>query len=271
MNIYKIIRENACTARLNARNKVDCLRKLATLMAASIESVSEDEIYDSLLEREKLGSTGFEDGVAIPHAKIKGLSEFYMGIALSSKGIDFDNIDGKRAHLFFTVLGPESQTEGHLQVLAQISRISRIQKARKEMLRAHSGTALKENFLRYTTLSPREVAEKGKQKLLIIVLNEKRYLDDIMNLFLEKGILGANVFNSSSIKSQLTNIPLFSDFLDFLKERQDINKTIMALIYESDLADIVDGIEQMLGDLDTHTGAMICALDISYLKGTLQI
>lgn len=240
-------------------------------MAASIESVSEEKIYHSLQAREQLGSTGFEDGIAIPHAKIEGLSEFYLGIALSPKGIDFNSVDGKRSHLFFTVLGPESEAEGHLKILARISRISRIYKARKELLQAHSGTALKENFLRYTTISPAEAARKGKQKLLIIVLNEKRYLDDIMNLFLEKGILGANVFDSSSIKSQLTNIPLFSDFLDFLKERQDVNKTIMTLIYESDLADIVDGIEQMLGDLDTHTGAMICALDLFYLKGTLQI
>jgi len=271
MNIFKIIKEKSCTSKLNIRTKEEGLRRLSELLAQSVTDLDPEQIEAALWEREKLGSTGFEDGIAIPHAKVAGLKEFVVGIALCPKGIDFQSIDGKKTHLFFALIGPEENTEGHLQILAQISRISRNPRARKEMLNSHSGIALKENFIRYAGLHSTASAADQKKKLLFIVLNEKQFLEDIVNLFLENGIHGANVFDSTGIKSQLSNIPLFSDFLDFLRERSDVSKTIMAIVNESDINAIVDGIEQIMGSLDTHSGAMVCAVDLFYLKGTLQI
>ncbi len=269
MDILNILNDKSCTTNLIAKDKEDSLKKLANLISKSVSNVSENEIYSALLVREKIGSTGFEDGIAIPHAKMKGLSEFAMSITVSRKGIDFKSIDGKKSHIFFTVIGPEEDTEGHLQILAQISRISRNHNARKEIMNSHSPVALKEAFIRYTGVVESKI--DGKNKLLIIVLYEKRFFEDIINLFLERGIYGANVLESTGVKDILSNIPLFSSFLDFLGERKDVSKTIMAIVNESEVSSIVEGVEEIMGDLDKHTGAMILALDIFFLKGTMEV
>lgn len=271
MDIFKIIRDDSCIANLVAKDKEGCLRKLSDLLSMSVEGVSGEVIYNALAEREKLGSTGFEDGVAIPHAKIKGLDEFAMCIAVSRKGVDFGSIDRKKAHLFFTVIGPVEKTKEHLQILAQISRISRNNNARREILNAKNPVALKEAFVRYTITNGARAKYRAKSKLLMIVLYEKRFFDDILELFLERGIRGVNVIESAGIKDRLSNIPLFSDFLNFLGERSDVSKTIMAVVPESELDSVINGVEEIMGDLDKHTGAMVMALDIPFVKGTLEV
>jgi len=269
MDIFNILNDKSCITNLTAKDKNDCLKKLASLISKSVKEISVKDIYNALVEREKIGSTGFEDGIAIPHAKIKGLSEFAISIAVSRKGIDFKSIDGKKSHIFYSVIGPEEDTEGHLQILAQISRISRNHNACKEIINSHSPVALKEAFIRYTRAIGSKI--EGKNKLLIIVLYEKRFFEDIIDLFLERGIHGANVIESTGIKDILSNIPLFSSFLDFLGERKDVSKTIMAIVPESEVSGIVGEVEEIMGDLDTHTGAAVMALDIFFLKGTMEV
>jgi PTS system nitrogen regulatory IIA component len=270
MNIINIINEKSCSAHFYEKSKAACLRKLSDLLALDIDEISAEEIYTALKQREALGSTGFEEGVAIPHAKVPGLKEFHLAIVYSRKGISFDSIDGKKAHLFFVIIGPDEQPEQHLQILAQVSRISRNPNARRELSHARSNLALKEAFLRYVTTKRIAKADES-DKLLMVILYEKRYLDDILELFLERGIRGVNVMESTGIKDQLSTIPLFSDFLNFLGERSDVSKTIMTVIPEKEVSEIIGGIEEIMGDLDKHTGAMVMALDLFYIKGTMQI
>ena len=270
MDIFDIINETSCRADFYAKDKNDCLRKMAELLSTDLYEVNVDEITEALLLREEVGSTGFEEGVAIPHAKIPGLKNFHMSIAYSKKGVNFDSIDGKKSQFFFAVIGPDERPEIHLQILAQISRISRNPAARREMSRAVSGLALKEAFLRYVGGKP--LSKEGeKSKLLMLVLYEKRFLDDILELFLERGIRGVNILESTGIKDQLSTIPLFSDFLNFLGERSDVSKTIMAVIPEKEVPELVQGIEEIMGDLDKHTGAMMMVLDLFFMKGSMEI
>ena len=69
----------------------------------------------------------------------------------------------------------------------------------------------------------------------------------------------------------LSNVPLFSEFINFTGERSDISKTIIAVVDSERVPVLVEGIEAIMGDLNKHTGAMILALDIFYMKGTLEI
>jgi len=271
MDIFKIIRDESCTIKLSAKSKDECILKLSELLAKGVPGMPADMINQALRDREKIGSTGFEEGVAIPHAKIAGLDDFYMSIAFSRKGVPFESVDGKKAHIFFTIIGPDEKPEEHLQILAQISRIARNPNARLEMKHARSVTALKEAFLRYVSAWDFSKLDVKKSKLLMIILYEKRFLDDILELFLERGIRGVNVLESTGIKDQLSTIPLFGDFLDFLGERSDVSKTIMTIVPENEVAEIIQGIEEIVGDLDKHTGAMVMALDLFMMKGSLEI
>jgi len=270
MDILNIVSEKTCAAHFTAKDKHDCLRKLAEILSTDIYEITVDEICEALLHREEMGSTGFEEGIAIPHAKVPGLRDFHMAIAHSKKGISFDSIDGKKSQLFFAIVGPDEHPEQHLQILAQVSRISRNPNARREMAQARSNIMLKEAFLRYVTGKAISKEDK-KNKLLMVILYEKRYLDDILELFLERGIRGVNILESTGIKDQLSSIPLFSDFLNFLGERSDVSKTIMTVVPEKEVSEIAQGIEEIIGDLDKHTGAMIMALDLFFMKGSMEI
>jgi len=270
MDIYKIINEEACSTDFRAKDKWDAIKIMSQLIAKKIKNFDSEQIFQALKKREDSSSTGFEDGVAIPHAKIKGLDDFYMGIFISKKGLDFKSIDHKKTRLLFVIVGPEEKTRIHLQILAQISRISRNTKARKELLSATSNEALKEAFIRYTVEKAKKQTEE-KNKLYFVILNELRFFDDILQVFVGKGIHGVNVLESTGVKDQLSNIPLFGDFLNFLGERRDVSKTIMTVIPESEVLNITQSIEEIIGDLDKHTGAMIMALDIPYYKGSMVI
>ena len=80
-------------------------------------------IHQSLINRERLGSTGVGDGVAIPHAKLNGLEELAAVFVKCSEGVDFYAIDGRPVHLFFSLLVPENGTGSHLKALARVSRL----------------------------------------------------------------------------------------------------------------------------------------------------
>ena len=82
MDIFDMVNEKSCSTSLTAEDKEDCLRKLADLAAKSITDVSRETILNSLIERENMVSTGLEDGIAIPHARVKGMNDFIIGIAV---------------------------------------------------------------------------------------------------------------------------------------------------------------------------------------------
>ncbi len=107
---------------LAAADRDGVLRTLADRLARHQGIVDVDDLYDKLLEREQLGSTGVGSGVAIPHCKLAGLSEVVLAVGISRKGIDFGAIDTQPVRLFFVVVSPTDAPAAHLQVLASISR-----------------------------------------------------------------------------------------------------------------------------------------------------
>lgn len=137
MRLTDILAESAVVANLQARDKTEAL---ATLVAAMTkhQTVDQQKILTILLEREKLGSTGIGDGVAIPHGKSKELTDIISGFGLSKQGIAFDSLDGKPAHLFFLLVAPENSVGTHLKMLARISRMLKNADFRKKLLEANS-------------------------------------------------------------------------------------------------------------------------------------
>lgn len=93
-----------------------------------------DEALNALLEREKLGSTGIGDEIAIPHAKLTGIDNVIILIAVSNKGIEFDAVDNKKVKIFFLVLASTNKLHLHLKTLARISRLIKATDFKKRVL-----------------------------------------------------------------------------------------------------------------------------------------
>jgi PTS system nitrogen regulatory IIA component len=87
-----------------------------------------------LVERERLGSTGIGDGVAIPHGKMNGVRHPIISFGRSKQGLDFESMDGQPVHLFFLLIAPENSSGIHLQVLAKIAKILKNRDFRKKLM-----------------------------------------------------------------------------------------------------------------------------------------
>ena len=122
MNVSNILNEKSIFLNLRSGNKREFLQDLAQ-KAAEITGIDELSIFDSILERENLGSTGFGGGTALPHSRFSGLDKVYAFFAKPSNNLDFDAIDGKPVDLVFLLISPENSGADHLTALAMLSRI----------------------------------------------------------------------------------------------------------------------------------------------------
>ena len=147
MRILDILAENFVIADLTAENKKDVLQELSSVLAGLKKNIDQDTLLDVLLEREKLGSTGIGDGIAIPHGKLNGLDRIIASFGRSLKGLDFQSMDGKPTHLFFLLVAPESSGGAHLKALARISRLFKDDSFRKKLLEVKT----KEDIFRIIT------------------------------------------------------------------------------------------------------------------------
>ena len=124
MDLSELLMPGNIASGLRASSKKQVLQELAA-RAASTTGIQERQIFDILTERERLGTTGVGNGIAIPHGKLPGLDRLYGLFARIETPVDFDSIDGQPVDLVFLLLAPESAGADHLKALAKISRLLR--------------------------------------------------------------------------------------------------------------------------------------------------
>ena len=135
MKICEVLQKEAILDDLKGQNKKGILEELVAPVS-EIAGVHQEDLVKVLLERERLGSTGIGGGIGIPHGKMKDLDSLVLGFGLSRKGVDFESLDGKPAHIFFLLITPENSTGLHLKLLARISRILKNEPFKDRLLNA---------------------------------------------------------------------------------------------------------------------------------------
>ena len=135
MKIVEFLQPDAVVDDLTGTSAQAVLTGLSRPLAAS-HKLDAQRLLETLLEREKLGSTGIGDGVAIPHAKVPGLPVLMASFGRSKAGVDFKAIDGKPTFLFFSLFAPENSAGAHLKALARISRIFKSPAFRESIMKA---------------------------------------------------------------------------------------------------------------------------------------
>lgn len=122
MGISDILSEKLVLANVIADSKRGLLEMLSEFAADKV-SADSGEIFEAIWERENLGSTGYGEGVAFPHARINGLEQTLAVVASLSQPVDFDSLDGKPVDVVAFTISPENSGDDHLKVLATLSRI----------------------------------------------------------------------------------------------------------------------------------------------------
>ncbi len=141
MDIADLIGPDSVVADLRATSKKQALQELAE-RAAALTGLHERQIFDVLLERERLGTTGVGNGIAIPHGKLPGLKKLHGIFARLSTPIDFEAIDERPVDLIFLLLAPETAGADHLKALARVSRLLRDQSICEKLRKTDSADAL---------------------------------------------------------------------------------------------------------------------------------
>lgn len=116
-----LINETRIGQGLEISSKKRLLETLAGLLADGSSQLSTEVVFERLLERERLGSTGLGHGVGLPHARLKEVSRVLGAFVQTRRGVDYDAADGEPVDLAFALLVPETATEEHLQLLAHLA------------------------------------------------------------------------------------------------------------------------------------------------------
>ena len=138
MNITDILDKESIIAELTARDKKSVLEELVAVLFEHGRVKDKEKPVEVLLERERLGSTGIGDGIAIPHGKLHDIKGIICSFGRARVGVDFQSIDEKPTHLFFLLLAPEDSASEHLQALARLSRLLKDDHVRTRLIEAES-------------------------------------------------------------------------------------------------------------------------------------
>lgn len=141
MEIADLLKPEQVIARLRATSKKQALQELAR-RAAELTGQSEREIFSTLMKRERLGTTGVGNGIAIPHGKLADLEQMFGIFARLEHPIDFEAIDDRPVDLIFLLLAPEAAGADHLKALARVSRLLRDKRACEKLRGTDNAEAL---------------------------------------------------------------------------------------------------------------------------------
>lgn len=121
MQVSELLELERISCNTHAASKKRVLEQLSELLADSQGDLTQIKVFDSLLSRERLGSTGLGHGVAIPHGRVKESDKTLLALIKLDQGIDYDAVDNQPVDLLFAMLVPEHSTDEHLQLLSQLA------------------------------------------------------------------------------------------------------------------------------------------------------
>ncbi len=151
MNIGELLAPERVQCNGEATSKKRALELLSNMLAGATPRLSQGEIFDSLLGRERLGSTGLGNGIAIPHGRLSGTDEAIAAFMKVEKGIDYDAPDRQPVDLLFALIVPEASTEEHLQILAQLAEMFANETMAKQLRECNTAEALLNRFREWKT------------------------------------------------------------------------------------------------------------------------
>lgn len=125
MTLVDLITDEVIKVPLYSTLKMETIRELIDLLVEAKKIADSDAVYEAIMNREAKGSTGLENGIAVPHAKTDAAQSLTLALGVSRQGIDFGAIDGKPSHLFFLLLAPSDQSGPHIEALSEIARLTR--------------------------------------------------------------------------------------------------------------------------------------------------
>lgn len=267
MKLIETLIPESISPSLRSRTKDDLFGEMVALLRRNpaLSEIDESTIRKALDEREKTGTTGVGREVGIPHGKIMGLARICAAIGVTKRGIEYGSIDGLPVRFVVAVVAPPEQSHDYLRVLAKIARLLSDPSFTESLITAKSPGEIYE---RIESIEGRARVEAMREpSLLIFELTDVDYLDSVIEYFTEVGATSATVLEGRNVQSFITRVPLFADFAKVLSEGQESGTIFMLLIDRAAVSRFIEGLEQIIGDLEEEGRGIALTIDVASVKG----
>ncbi len=268
MKLMDVLRGECVATGLVLPDKRAALAAVAKLAAQSpaLGGADAGAIAEALGKREEVGTTGFGKGIAIPHCRIEGVSEFIVGLASVPGGVDFDSTDRKPVRLIVFIVGPADGSTAHIKLLSAISRVLTTDGAVDEMVAAASPEALAASFLRHSredTEPPRDAA----RHLFQIFVQDEELFHTILEVFGGTEPRFTAVIEAENASGYLAKMPLFAGL--WSDKQRPFSKIILSLVDRRMTNEMIRRLEQITGPLKDSDKVLLAVQDIFYSGGSL--
>ena len=273
MNLGDVFQTELIQIGCAAPDKQGVLQEIARLARRSdaLDAVPEKALVEALAAREKIGSTGFGNGIAIPHCALDQVDTLVVGLLIVPEGIDFKALDGEKTYLVFFIIGPRAERNRHIQLLSGISKmltssllVGRLQEA--------SGPDQALELLREITgpqeAGPPETAGRGSCLFHVFIQREELF-EDILQVFssLVQGSIA--VIENKSVGSYLNRLPLFAAYWN--ESQQGFGRIILAIVDKGLCNDVIRRINLVSDTPELDPGILISVQDLLYSSGSLEL
>ncbi len=269
MNLETSLRDNYILLNGKANSKQEVLAEIAAAVKDSdtLTDYPEKKILKALEEREKIGSTGFGDGIAIPHCSLDKAKGFVVGLYVHRKGVDFDALDSKPVKLLFFIIGPKDDRNTHILLLSSVSKILQHEQARQNLLKAGTPGDVRSVVSRFTQETEKPVSVE--KSLFHVVVQREDFFDDVLQIFSSIAETSLSVIETYNAGKYLNRLPLFSSL--WTNERNLFNRLIIAVVAKNMCNDIIRRIHMISDDIGTKPGILITVHDLAYAGGTIEL
>ena len=270
MNLFDALRPECVAARLSPGNKQEALQEIVRIARRCplLDHVSADDLLHALIDREKLGSTGFGKGIAIPHCRMDVVREFVIGLASIPAGVPFDALDGEDVTLMAFIIAPAMESNVHVRLLSGISQVLMIPGSADEMVRAPADEALVESFLRHVR-DKVDTSEENDYCLLHVFVQNEGFFKDIVRVFGATQTSSAVILDAENSSAYLYRMPMFAGF--WSDNPRSFSRLIVALVAKPMANETIRQIEEVTGSLKSCQGVLVTVQDLHFCAGSLDL
>jgi PTS system nitrogen regulatory IIA component len=269
MNQWHNLHAECITLQADVTDKKEVLSLIAqsASKAQLLQEMGEKTILEALSKREKLGSTGLANGIAIPHCSFDHLEEFVIGVVTTAKPVDFAALDEKPSQIFIFLIGPTDERNEHVRLLASISKAVRDATVRENISRATSPKEIEDIF--NSQISAPEIADANKQKSqLTVYIQKEEYFDDILEAVSSESDGSVAVLETENANQYLYHMPLFAAF--WSDRSKNFSRVLIAVIDRESVNSVLRRIRTLTDDIDKNRGVLVTVHDLAFTLGSLD-
>lgn len=232
-----------------------------------LADVSQEELLNALREREKAGSTGVGDGVALPHCRLPEVKNFVVGLITLKEPLEFHSADDHPVRLLAFIIAPAEMSESHVVLLSQLSQLLIGKHAVEKLVNAVDPTGLYRQVMAATAGDAVNTKENWPASLFQIILTNDDLLYDLLPIF--SAVPGCQVTVADALKSTsfLKHMPLFSSF--WTSRSNDELKVITAVVPKNMTNEVIRQVDQSTGGIANRNDALLIVQDLFFCSGNL--